>query len=150
MKLELERLKASGEFNLQQWQQQQDLHDKQAESARSKAIKDAETSVELAKLEAERQKALASVEKDAENDKMTRAMEMFEQVQHESRSYANEKRTRTTTFRATFESVSINHRCSRKDCSQLRRPNGSDGSLEATRRVTKGGRRWTKRCVQER
>ena len=85
MKLELERLKASGEFNLQQWQQQQDLHDMQAESARSKAIKDAETSVELAKLEAERQKALASVEKDAENDKMTRAMEMFEQVQARKR-----------------------------------------------------------------
>lgn len=85
MKLELERLKASGEFNLQQWQQQQDLHDKQAESARSKAIKDSETSVELAKLEAERQKALASVEKDAENDKMTRAMEMFEQVQARKR-----------------------------------------------------------------
>ena len=85
MKLELERLKASGEFNLQQWQQQQDLHDKQAESVRSKAIKDAETSVELAKLEAERQKALASVEKDAENDKMTRAMEMFEQVQARKR-----------------------------------------------------------------
>ena len=85
MKLELERLKASGEFNLQQWQQQQDLHDRQAESVRSKAIKDAETSVELAKLEAERQKALASVEKDAENDKMTRAMEMFEQVQARKR-----------------------------------------------------------------
>ena len=85
MKLELERLKASGDFNLQQWQQQQDLHDKQAESGRSKAIKDAETSVKLAKLEAERQKALASVEKDAENDKMTRAMEMFEQVQARKR-----------------------------------------------------------------
>ena len=85
MKFELERLKASGDFNLQQWQQQQDLHNKQAESARSKAIKDAETSVELAKLEAERQKALASVEKDAENDKMTRAMEMFEQVQARKR-----------------------------------------------------------------
>ena len=39
----------------------------------------------MAKLEAERQKALASVEKDAENDKMTRAMEMFEQVQARKR-----------------------------------------------------------------
>ena len=85
MKLELERLKASGEFNLQQWRQQQELDNEQAESARSKAIKDAETSVELAKLEAERQKALSSVEKDAENDKMARAMEMFEQVQARKR-----------------------------------------------------------------
>jgi len=85
MKLELERLKASGEFNLQQWRQQQEIDDQRAESARSKAIKDAEANVEIAKLEAERQKTLASVEKDAEDDKMTRAMEMFEQVQARKR-----------------------------------------------------------------
>ncbi len=85
MKLELERLKASGEFNVQQWRQQQELHDEQAESSRSNAIKDAETSVELANLEAERQNALASVQKDAENDKKNRAMEMFEQVQARKR-----------------------------------------------------------------
>ncbi|MEC8608872.1 MAG: hypothetical protein VXY42_00035 [Candidatus Thermoplasmatota archaeon] len=85
MKLELERLKASGEFNLQQWRQQQEIDDQKAESARTKAIKDAEANVEIAKLEAERQKTLASVEKDAENDKMTRAMEMFEQVQARKR-----------------------------------------------------------------
>ena len=42
MKLELERLKASGEFNLQQWRQQQEIDDQKAESARTKAIKDAE------------------------------------------------------------------------------------------------------------
>ena len=85
MKLELERLKASGEFNLQQWRQQQEIDDQKAESARSKAIKDAEANVEIAKLEAERQKTLASVEKDAENDKMTRAMDMFDQVQARKR-----------------------------------------------------------------
>jgi hypothetical protein len=85
MKLELERLKASGEFNVQQWRQQQELHDEQAESSRSNAIKDAETSVELANLEAERQNALASVQKDAENEKKNRAMEMFEQVQARKR-----------------------------------------------------------------
>ena len=85
MKLELERLKASGEFNLQQWRQQQEIDDQKAESARTKAIKDAEANVEIAKLEAERQKTLASVEKDAEDDKMTRAMEMFEQVQARKR-----------------------------------------------------------------
>ena len=85
MKLELERLKASGEFNLQQWRQQQEIDDQKAESARTKAIKDAEANVEIAKLEAERQKTLASVEKDAEEDKMTRAMEMFEQVQARKR-----------------------------------------------------------------
>ena len=85
MKLELERLKASGEFNLQQWRQQQEIDDQKAESARTKAIKDAEANVEIAKLEAERRKTLASVEKDAENDKMTRAMEMFEQVQARKR-----------------------------------------------------------------
>ncbi len=85
MKLELERLKAAGEFNLQQWRQQQELHDEQDESVRAKAIKDAEMGVELAKLEAERQKALASIDNDAENEKMTRAMEMFEQVQARKR-----------------------------------------------------------------
>ena len=85
MKLELERLKASGEFNLEQWRQQQEIDDQKAESARTKAIKDAEANVEIAKLEAERQKTLASVEKDAEDDKMTRAMEMFEQVQARKR-----------------------------------------------------------------
>ena len=85
MKLELERLKASGEFNLQQWRQQQEIDDQKAESARTKAIKDAEANVEIAKLEAERQKTLASVKKDAEDDKMTRAMEMFEQVQARKR-----------------------------------------------------------------
>jgi hypothetical protein len=83
--LELERLKASGEFNLQQWRQQQEIDDQKAESARTKAIKDAEANVEIAKLEAERQKTLASVKKDAEDDKMTRAMEMFEQVQARKR-----------------------------------------------------------------
>ena len=110
MKLELERLKASGEFNLQQWRQQQEIDDQKAESARTKAIKDAEANVEIAKLEAERQKTLASVEKDAENDKMTRAMEMFEQVQGtKARSYANEKRARTTTFRTAHKGISIHN-----------------------------------------
>jgi len=85
MKLELERLKASGTFNLQQWQQQQELQELKDESVRTKAIKDAETDLELAKLEAERQKTLGSVEKDAEDSKADRAMAMFEQVQARKR-----------------------------------------------------------------
>ena len=52
---------------------------------RTKAIKDAETDLELAKLEAERQKTLASVENDAEDSKADRAMAMFEQVQARKR-----------------------------------------------------------------
>ena len=85
LKLELERLKGAGELNLQQWQQQQDLRDKQMDSTRSESIKNAETDVELAKLEAERQKALASVAQDADKQKMNNAMEMFEQVQARKR-----------------------------------------------------------------
>lgn len=85
LKLELERLKGAGELNLQQWQQQQDLRDKQMDATRSEAIKSAETDVELAKLEAERQKALASVSQDADKQKMNNAMEMFEQVQAKKR-----------------------------------------------------------------
>jgi hypothetical protein len=85
LKLELERLKGAGELNLQQWQQQQDLQDKQMDATRSEAIKNAETDVELAKLEAERQKALASVAQDADKQKMNNAMEMFEQVQARKR-----------------------------------------------------------------
>ena len=85
LKLELERLKSAGELNLQQWQQQQDLQDKQMDATRSEAIKNAETDVELAQLEAERQKALASVAQDADKQKMNNAMEMFEQVQARKR-----------------------------------------------------------------
>ena len=81
LKLELERLKGAGELNLQQWQQQQDLQDKQMDATRTEALKSAQADVELAKLEAERQKTLASVEHDAEEQKLSRAMEMFEQVQ---------------------------------------------------------------------
>jgi hypothetical protein len=85
LKLELERLKGAGELNLQQWQQQQDLQDKQMDATRSEAIKNAETDVELAQLEAERQKALASVAQDSDKQKMNNAMEMFEQVQARKR-----------------------------------------------------------------
>ena len=81
LKLELERLKGAGELNLQQWQQEQDLRDKQMDATRTETLKSAQADVELAKLEAERQKTLASVEHDAEEQKLSRAMEMFEQVQ---------------------------------------------------------------------
>ena len=54
-------------------------------SARNEAIKNAETDVELAKLEAERQKALGSVARDDEDREMDRAMEMFERVQARKR-----------------------------------------------------------------
>ncbi len=81
LKLELERLKAAGELNLQQWRQQHHLQEQQMEAARTEAMKSAQADVELAKLEAERQKTLASVEHDAEVKKLSRAMEMFEQVQ---------------------------------------------------------------------
>ena len=85
LKLELDRLKGAGEYNLQQWRQQQELRDQQSAASRDEAIKNAQTDVELAKLEAERQKALASVTQDAEDQKMNRAMEMFEQVQARKR-----------------------------------------------------------------
>ena len=85
LKLELDRLKGAGEYNLQQWRQQQELRDQQTAAARDEAIKNAQTDVELAKLEAERQKALAAVAQDAEEQKMNKAMEMFEQVQARKR-----------------------------------------------------------------
>ena len=85
LKLELDRLKGAGEYNLQQWRQQQELRDQQTAAARDEALKNAQTDVELAKLEAERQKALATVAQDAEEQKMNKAMEMFDQVQARKR-----------------------------------------------------------------
>ncbi len=81
LKLELERIKGAGELDLQTWRQQQHLQDQQMDAARTEALKVAQADVELAKLEAERQKTLASVAHDAEDQKMNRAMNMFEQVQ---------------------------------------------------------------------
>ena len=51
LKLELDRLKGAGEYNLQQWRQQQELRDQQTAAARDEAIKNAQTDVEVAKLE---------------------------------------------------------------------------------------------------
>jgi hypothetical protein len=85
LKLELDRLKGAGEYNLQQWRQQQELRDQQTAAARDEALKNAQTDIELAKLEAERQKALATVAQDAEEQKMNKAMEMFDQVQARKR-----------------------------------------------------------------
>ena len=85
LKLEFDRLKGAGEYNLQQWRQQQELRDQQTAAARDEALKNAQTDVELAKLEAERQKALATVAQDAEEQKMNKAMEMFDQVQARKR-----------------------------------------------------------------
>ena len=48
-------------------------------------LKDAELAVEVAKLEAERQKHLASPAQEAKAEKMNKAMEMFEQVQARKR-----------------------------------------------------------------
>ena len=81
LKLELERIKGAGELDLQTWRQQQHLQDQQMDAARTEALKVAQADLELAKLEAERQKTLASVAHDAEDQKMNRAMNMFEQVQ---------------------------------------------------------------------
>ena len=81
LKLELERIKGAGELDLQTWRQQQHLQDQQMDAARTEALRVAQADVELAKLEAERQKTLASVAHDAEDQKMNRAMNMFEQVQ---------------------------------------------------------------------
>lgn len=86
MKLEMERLKLLGEFDLQRWQQQQDLQDQQAEAGRGQAVNQAKTEVELAKLEAERQAILNSVQHNVDATKMNQAMEMFEQVQAKKRA----------------------------------------------------------------
>ena len=85
LKLELDRLKGTGEYNLQHWRQQQELRDQQKAAERSEALKDAEADVKLAELEAERQRALASVSQEADAHKMNKAMEMFEQVQAKKR-----------------------------------------------------------------
>lgn len=85
LKLELDRLIADGERNLQRWLQQHALAEQQAEAARNTAVKNAETEVELAKLDAERQRALGAVAEEAEANKLNRAMAMFEQVQARKR-----------------------------------------------------------------
>ena len=85
LKLELERLKADGERKLQRWLQEHALTEQQADAARSEALKNAETEVKLANLEAERQRALGAVAEEAEASKLDRAMAMFEQVQARKR-----------------------------------------------------------------
>ena len=85
LKLELERLKADGERNLQRWLQQHALAEQQADATRSEALKNAETEVKLARLEAERQRALGAAAEEAESNKLERAMAMFEQVQARKR-----------------------------------------------------------------
>ena len=85
MQLEMDRLLAAGRFDLQKFKQEQEIKDQQAESERNKALKDAELAVEVARLEAERQKHLASPAQEAKAEKMNRAMEMFEQVQAKKR-----------------------------------------------------------------
>ena len=81
MQLEMDRLLAAGQFDLQKFKQEQEIKDQQADAERNKMLKDAELAVEVAKLEAERQKHLASPEQEAKAEKMNKAMEMFEQVQ---------------------------------------------------------------------
>ena len=85
MQLEMDRLLAAGQFDLQKFKQEQEIKDQQADAARSNTLKDAELAVEVAKLEAERQKHLASPAQEAKAEKMNRAMEMFEQVQAKKR-----------------------------------------------------------------
>ena len=81
MQLEMDRLLAAGQFDLQKFKQEQEIKDQQADAERNKMLKDAELAVEVAKLEAERQKHLASPAQEAKAEKMNKAMEMFEQVQ---------------------------------------------------------------------
>ena len=81
MQLEMDRLLAAGQFDLQKFKQEQEIKDQQADAERNKMLKDAELAVEVAKLEAERQKHLASPAQEAKAEKMNKTMEMFEQVQ---------------------------------------------------------------------
>lgn len=85
LKLELERLSAQGAFDLQQWQQEQLLRDKQSQADRDTAVKDAQSEVEVAKLQAERQRVLAAAQHEVDENKMSTAMAMFEQVQAKKR-----------------------------------------------------------------
>lgn len=85
LKLELDRIKADGERNVQRWLQQHALAEQQADAARSEALKNAENEVKLAQFEAERQRALEAVADEAEANKLDRAMAMFEQVQARKR-----------------------------------------------------------------
>lgn len=85
LKLELERLKGAGAFDLQEWQQEQLLRDKQSQADRENAVKDAQSEVEVAKLQAERQRVLAAAQQEVDGNKMNTAMAMFEQVQARKR-----------------------------------------------------------------
>ena len=85
LKLELERLKGAGAFDLQEWQQEQLLRDKQSQADRENAVKDAQSEVEVAKLQAERQRVLSAAQQEVDENKMSTAMAMFEQVQAKKR-----------------------------------------------------------------
>ena len=85
MKLDLERLERSATIDFEKYRKDLALSEFKAEAARSNALKDAETNVELARLESERQKALGQFEMEKSQQKKVQAMEMFEQVQARKR-----------------------------------------------------------------
>ena len=85
MKMELDRLSMSSKYNLAKWQQDNDLNEAKDDATRNKAIKDAQTNLELAKLEAERQRILTSAETEKESKENEELMEMFNQVQARKR-----------------------------------------------------------------
>ena len=85
MKMELDRLSMSGKYNLAKWQQDNDLNEAKDDATRNKAIKDAQTNLELAKLEAERQRILTSAETEKESKENEELMELFNQVQARKR-----------------------------------------------------------------
>lgn len=81
MKMELDRLSMTGEYNLAKWQQENNLSEAKDDAARDKAIKDAQTNLEIAKLESERLKVLGSVQMEKDSKENKEVMDMFNQVQ---------------------------------------------------------------------
>lgn len=81
MKMELDRLSMTGEYNLAKWQQENNLSEAKDDAARDKAIKDAQTNLEIAKIESERLKVLGSVQMEKDSKENKEVMDMFNQVQ---------------------------------------------------------------------
>ncbi len=85
MALEIERLGASGKFDLKKWEQEHSLNELKAEVARESSLKEAVHKNEIARLEVERQQIMAAPVLEIKDQKAKQAMEMFNQMQDKKR-----------------------------------------------------------------
>lgn len=81
LELELQRMQNDATLSFEQWKSQNQIRLAESQTQRDEQIKDAQTDLEVSKLEAEQQRIRQNVELEAQDHKTKTAMDMFEQVQ---------------------------------------------------------------------